>query len=361
MIDLFECCGEIASVGIIVDFTEDTETYIVGSPADIKAWAYGGCPRKAPKGLMQHSNKLGNLVKDINRLMKVKRELNEIMEVSSRLCNADALCDGSCNAVLEELSEYYDVSEYANIVKNYIIYFLFSKFKLCQRDFNKKIGLSVKGNHDRAEKYIDLFKADSEKIFRPFITARANDMFSVIKAVRCQTDIFDSSIYKIHTDNGNIKLFMANDSFITLLDTYVDIMSDAGRIVTNCENCGQLMITNRANASLTCGRTTCKKEPLYKANDDYKKRAMADPIKETYLNFDNKCRSYRKKLSGYPDLLEKYNKAFDERREKIRAFKSGLTVNSSTKDIDRYNQMCFDACQDLQDLAKQLKSRYSIE
>lgn len=72
---------------------------------------------------MRHSNKLGNLVKDINRLMKVKRELNEIMELSSRLCNADALCDGSCNAVPEELSEYYDVSEYANIVKNYIICF----------------------------------------------------------------------------------------------------------------------------------------------------------------------------------------------------------------------------------------------
>ena len=107
---------------------------------------------------MRHSNKLGNLVKDINRLMKVKRELNEIMELSNRLCVADALCDGSCNSVLEELSQYYDMSEYANIVKNYIIYFLFSKFKLCQRDFHKKIGLSVKGNHDRAEKYIDLFK-----------------------------------------------------------------------------------------------------------------------------------------------------------------------------------------------------------
>ena len=115
-------------------------------------------------------------------------------------------------------TEYYDVSEYANIVKNYIIYFLFSKFKLCQRDFHKKIGLPVKGNHDRAEKYIDLFKADSEKIFRPFITARADDMFSVTKAVRCQTDIFDSSIYKIHTENGNIRLFVANDSCITLLD-----------------------------------------------------------------------------------------------------------------------------------------------
>ena len=37
MIDLFECCADIASVGIIVDFTEETETYIVGSPADITA------------------------------------------------------------------------------------------------------------------------------------------------------------------------------------------------------------------------------------------------------------------------------------------------------------------------------------
>ena len=44
MIDLFECCGEIASVGIIVDFSEDTETYIVGTPADIKAWACAMIP-----------------------------------------------------------------------------------------------------------------------------------------------------------------------------------------------------------------------------------------------------------------------------------------------------------------------------
>ncbi|MCI7350216.1 MAG: hypothetical protein MSH60_05615 [Ruminococcus sp.] len=357
MIDLFERCGEIASVGIIVDFSEDTETYIVGTPADIKAWAYGDCPMKAPKGLMRHSNKAGNLVKDINRLMKVKYELNEIMEISGRLCNADALCDGSCNLVLEELSEYYDMSEYANIVKNYIIYFLFSKFKLRQKDFNKKIGLSVKGNHDRAEKYIELFKADSEKIFRPFISARAADIFDIRTAIRSSNEVLDSSLYRVHDDNTNISLYVANDSILTLLDIYSDIMSDAGRIITNCENCGQLMITKRSNASLTCGRTTCKKERLYKVNDDYKKRAMADPIKEAYLNFDNKCRSYRKKLSGYPDLLEKYNKAFDERREKIRAFKSGLTAGSSTKDIDRYNQMCFDACQDLQDLSKRLKAK----
>ena len=81
---------------------------------------------------------------------------------------------------------------------------------------------------------------------------------------------------------------------------------------------------------------------------------------KTYLNFDNKCRSYRKKLSDSPKLLEKYNAAFDGFRKKIRAVKKGLTSRSSADDIDRYNQMCFDACQDLQDLTRKLKIRVKI-
>ena len=351
MIDLFTSCGDIASVGIIVDFAEDIETYVVGMPADIKNWAYSGCPKKATDGIILHRNKAGNLIKDINRLMKVKYELDEIVAWRDTLCNADMLCDGSCNSILDELSQFYDYSEYANIVKNYIIYSLYSKFKMRQKEFNKKIGLSVKGNHDRAEKYIELFKSDSEKILRPFLSARADKSFNLTSAVQGQTDIFDSSVYK----NSSTTLYVANDSFITLLDIYADIISASGRIISNCENCGQLMITSRANASLTCGRTTCRKERLYKANDDYKKRAMSDPIKEAYLNFDNKCRSYRKKLSAYPELLEKYNLAFNEQREKIRAVKRGLTSKSSVKDIERYTQMCFDACEDLRDLAKDLK------
>ena len=67
MNDLFEKCGESASVGVIVDFSEDVETYIVDTSADIKKWTYSGCPQKTAKGLMRHSNKAGNLVKDINK------------------------------------------------------------------------------------------------------------------------------------------------------------------------------------------------------------------------------------------------------------------------------------------------------
>lgn len=70
MNDLFEKCRESALVGVIVDFSEDVETYIVGTPADIKKWAYSGCLQKTAMGLMRHSNKAGNLVKDINERAK---------------------------------------------------------------------------------------------------------------------------------------------------------------------------------------------------------------------------------------------------------------------------------------------------
>jgi len=211
---LFTSCGDIASVGIIVDYSADIETYVVGTPDDIKKWAYNSFPQKLTSCIVRHKNKVGNLVKDINRLMKVKYELDEIVALRDILCNANMLCDGSCNSVLDELSQFYDYSEYANIAKNYIIYFLYSKFKLYQRDFNKKIGLSVKGNHDRAEKYIELFKADSEKILRSFLYARAEKSFSLTSAVQGQTDIFDSNTYK----HNATTLYVANNSFITLLD-----------------------------------------------------------------------------------------------------------------------------------------------
>ena len=62
-------------------------------------------------------------------------------------------------------------------------------------------------------------------------------------------------------------------------------------------------------------------------------------------------------LSDLPELLEKCNAAFIGFREKIRAVKKGITSRSSAGVIDCYNQMCFDACQDLQDLAKELKKQ----
>ena len=125
MIDLFECCSDIASVGIIVDFSEDTETYIVGTPADIKAWAYGGCPMKAPKGLMRHSNKAGNLVKDINRLMKVKYELNDDYKkraMADPIKEAYLNFDNKCRSYRKKLSGYPDLLDLFMMIdiKNFV-------------------------------------------------------------------------------------------------------------------------------------------------------------------------------------------------------------------------------------------------
>ena len=161
-----------------------------------------------------------------------------------------------------------------------------------------------------------------------------------------------------HNDlpSGNLhNQIVANDSVLTLLGIYSDIMSDVGQLISNCENCGQLMITDRSNASFMCGKTTCKKGVCTRQMT-ITKTCCCRPHKNGYFIFDNKCWSYRKKLAGYSELLEKYNKTFDKQREKIRAFKSEFASKSSPKDIEQYDQMCSDACVDLQDLAKRLKA-----
>ena len=361
MIDLFECCGEITSVGIIVDFSDDTETYIVGTPADIKAWAYGGCPLKASKGLMRHSNKAGNLVKDINRLMKVKYELNEIMEIIDRLCNADALCDGSCNAVLEELSEYYDMSEYANVVKNYIVYLLYCSFRK-QRDlFNKKVGLSVKNNHDRAEKHIELFRNEADRLFKPFLVAREKKEFSFGSGLFGYEEVTDCSVYHIRGKDKPITLSVANNSYIALLEIYDDILNRANKIIRNCDSCGELMITDRSNASLVCSRTNCKRDYHTKINSESRRRAMAEPVQSAYIGFNEKCKSYRKKLLPFPELLEKFDERHNKYRAKLKKAKSGLTKNSDPDDVEYFDALCKDAAEEMRDYATVLKGKANLK
>ena len=138
MTGFFNYAGNTASMGIIVDFADKTETYFIGNGDIIREYAHSGMPSAIPKGIMKHSNDFGNLIKDCNRLMRVKRELNELMEVADRLCNLESFCNGECNAVLDELSDFYDTSEYANVVKNYIVYLLFCSFKQQRNLFKKK-------------------------------------------------------------------------------------------------------------------------------------------------------------------------------------------------------------------------------
>lgn len=361
MTEFFKYSGDTASMGIIIDFSTKTETYFIGNGDIICEYTYSGMPSVLPKGIIKHSNVFGNIVKDCNRLMKVKRELNEIMEIADRLCNLDSFCNGNCNSVLDELTGFYDFNEYANVVKNFIVYLLYCSFRK-QRDlFNKKVGLSVKNNHDRAKKHIEFFRNDADNIFKPFLLAREKKEFSVDSGLFGLEKVSDCSVYHIRTNDKPVTLNVANNSYIAMLEIYDDILCRANKLIRNCENCGELMITDRSNASLVCTRTSCKRDYHTKANSESRRRAMKDPVKAAYIGFNEKCKSYRKKLLPFPELLVQYDERHNGYREQLKKAKSGLTKSSKPTEIERFELLCFDAAVEMQELAKELKKAFDTK
>lgn len=84
---------------------------------------------------------------------------------------------------------------------------------------------------------------------------------------------------------------VANNSYIALLEMYEDFLCRAGKIIQNYEICGELMITDIANASLVCSRTVCKRDFHTKSNIESGRRAMCDPVQSAYIGFKEKCKS----------------------------------------------------------------------
>ena len=361
MIEFFKYACGIASMGITVDFSTKTEVYFIGNGDIIREYAHSGMPSALPKGIMKHSNDFGNLIKDCNRLMRVKRELNEIMEIADRLCGLESFCNGECNSVLDELASYYDTSEYANVIKNYIVYLLFCSFKQ-QRDlFNKKVGLSVKNNHDRAEKHIEIFRNEADRIFKPFLVAREKKELSFGSSLFGYEEVTDCSVYHIRGKDKPVTLNVANNSYIAMLEIYDDILNRANKVIRNCDSCGELMITDRANASLVCSRTNCKRDYHTKINSESRRRAMAEPVQSAYIGFNEKCKSYRKKLLPFPELLEKFDERHNKYRVKLKRAKIGLTKKSDPDVIEHFDRLCNDAAEDVRELAIILKGKANLK
>lgn len=79
---------------------------------------------------------------------------------------------------------------------------------------------------------------------------------------------------------------------------------------------------------------------------------MGEPVQSAYIG---KCKSYRKKLLPYPDLLAKFDEKHNKYREQLKKAKNGLTKSSGSAEIEHFDALCSDAALDMQDLAKSLK------
>ena len=88
---------------------------------------------------------------------------------------------------------------------------------------------------------------------------------------------------------------------------------------------------------------------------------MKEPVKSAYIGFNEKCKSYRKKLLPFPELLVQYDERHNGYREQLKKAKSGLTKSSKPTEIERFELLCSDAAVEMQELAKELKKAFDTK
>ena len=67
------------SVGIMIDMKSKTETFVIGSSADLILWAESGFPGNLTSNLVRHTNEIGSVIKNINKLIRFSRETDAFL------------------------------------------------------------------------------------------------------------------------------------------------------------------------------------------------------------------------------------------------------------------------------------------
>ncbi len=136
----------------------------------------------------------------------------------------------------------------------------------------------------------------------PFLSARKKQKFVINKNFLSLEAVLDCSAYKVRSGGKTVTMNVDHNSYIAFLDIYADLLSTAGKIIDNCEICGQLFVADRANYAPVCSMATCKQTYQTKINTESREIA-------------------RKKLLGFPEQFIQYDTACEKLRDKLKKAK----------------------------------------
>ncbi|MCH5193840.1 MAG: hypothetical protein J1F11_07770 [Oscillospiraceae bacterium] len=131
---------ETVSIGVSFDVPKEKETIIIGSPEDVKRYFLSGV---SGDNIDIRTRKLGTLIDEMNKLAQSADgdKMAKLIAASNGLC--EVLNSGKGSSLAAEfkdtLSDMYDNSQNANMLFNYIIFFILTNFNLNHKALNKKI------------------------------------------------------------------------------------------------------------------------------------------------------------------------------------------------------------------------------
>ncbi|MCM1508759.1 MAG: hypothetical protein NC177_16750 [Ruminococcus flavefaciens] len=348
---------KIASIGISFNAPGKKETIIIGSSEDVKRYFTTGIiSEKADL----RTRKLGTLVDEMNELAQSADDdrISQVIAASNGLCSVLNSGQGnkSASEYTEVLNDIYDYSANANMLLNYIIFFVLTNFNLNHKSLSGEFHLSVKQMKKSAEKFAEQYNTCISDMLLPFrnlptVPEENVKYWDIDKQINSAKSDLILHVYSSHSSGAWQTGYVADNSFLAILRVYVDVLKQANVVVRNCSVCHKLILSDRANVSEICGSERCRKEQHRLKTIAVRKKNKGDPIKDFYSTFFNNCSNLRRKLSKNSTAREKYDIEFKKIRTEALAMKKGLSEDSPKQSIYEYSEFLRVSEEKLRELA----------
>ena len=349
-----------ASIGISFDVPNKKETIIIGSPKDVKRYFTTGI---LSENADKRTRKIGTLVDEINELAQAADgdKMAQVIAASNGLCGVLNSGQGnkSASEFTEVLKNLYDTSANANMLFNYIIFFVMTNFDLNHKALAGEFHLSVKQMKKSAERFAEQYNACISDMLLPFrnlptVPEENVRYWDIDKQINSEKNDLILHVYSSHSSGTWQTGYAAGNSFMAILRVYVDVLKQANVVVRNCTICHKLILSNKANASEICGSEKCRKEQHRLQTNAVRKRNKENTIQDLYDIFFRNCSNLRRKLDKNSTAREKYDTEFKKIRTKALAMKKGLSEDSPKQSIYEYSEFLRIKEDELRKLAKKL-------
>ena len=350
-----------ASMGMILDVKNGKETIIIGSYEKIRDYLING---KESDDIQIAYRMLGRLAEEMNDLAMSDNRMDEIITASNGLYSNISSAQGNKNAeqYVSILNGIYSRAPRANMLRNYIIFFIYTNYLRIHKAQSGELHLFTKAKDNAAER----FSAEYNQIIKDMLTSYKN--LPKIEESDVQywdmSQPMDNEDYTAHichyNDNGESKVaYITDDSFIGLIQIYADILNQCNKKVRNCKVCHKLIIVERENDKCICGNTECEKKYSSDRNKVAQKKSRSNEVTAIYNRFCNNCANFKRNFTNHPDLLEQYTTAFKKKRAEMRKEKNLLSENSPREQIKAFESLCNDTYFELSCLNEQLMEKRS--
>lgn len=333
-----------ASIGICFDVPRQKETIVTGSPENVKRYFTVG----VSENIDVHTRKLGTLIDEMNALAQADEDcsIGQVIAAANGLCGV--INSGQGNKTAEEFTDIlyglYDNSDNANMLLNYIIFFVLTNFKHIHKALAKQNHILRSEMKKSAEKFAEQYNMCVSDMLLPFrnlptIPEENVRFWDIDKQINSAQNDLILHVYSSHSSGIWRTGYVADNSFLSILRVYVDVLKQANVVVRNCAICHKLILSDRVSRSEICGSEKCRKEQHRRAINANRQRIKDEgSVQDLYSSFSSNCSNLRRKLGKDTPARIKYDTEFEKVRNQALAMKKGLSEDSPNQDIYAFSE-----------------------